>query len=905
MTATALAIQLAINVSLVQASVFGVVVLIVGALFAKRYVAQLQVRDEHTVRERSLRIANLRLTSVNSADEINTVTLETVAALANGLTDGRASIVRVRDQEIQVVAAVGHNAEAAVETTVPIQQLRAEILDAMEKRHSVEIKGSYCFDLEAHSESAETTGNEFCLFVPLVTQDILRGFIVVATETPLSPEVRTAIELFGVEVSFATENSELAEQLHRERANRSFQALIENSSDLILVVDQSHRCRYASPSAVSRLGLDQNEGGLVLPNDLVHPDDQWLWQGMLPPFDDWCREDEAITLRLNLKREGYRWFEVVNRDLSDETEIGGVVLTARDISERRAAEDRLALSEERFRALVQISPDVVAILDEDARFTYVSPGIEGVLGFTPDELIGTHFAQLVTMDEVDRVLELADSIPNGKFKPFDLEVKLVTSLGQWRNADINVSDLRAEPAVQGITLYMRDVTVRRALEYGLEFKALHDELTGLGNREMFHRRIKAALERIDPRADHVAILLIEINDFKAVNESYGYAVGDQLLISVADRLRGCLRVSDVAVRSGADDFAALLEDVYSEEEVLAVVERILIEMGRPFVIDGRDVLTTVSVGVAIDPDRSSSEDELLRQADLVLNLAKRRGGNVFEVFRPDQHSDALSRFQLRLELTEAIEQNQLVLHYQPIVDLNTWQVSGCEALVRWNHPERGLLSPNRFIPVAEESDLIVALGDWVIREASRQLREWTDETPTAANLRMSVNLSVRQLQNPAIASDIIEILSESDISPDRFTIEITETLMMEREQEFADRLQQLRSKGFRLAVDDFGTGYSSLGYIQQFAMDIIKIDRSFVDRMKGSASASGLVRTIIEIATELDCVTVAEGIETPVQASRLARLGCNYGQGYYFSKPIDAQEFIQMLKSPLHLSQSL
>lgn len=905
MTATALAIQLAINVSLVQASVFGVVVLIVGALFAKRYVAQLQVRDEHTVRERSLRIANLRLTSANSADEINTVTLETVAALANGLTDGRASIVRVRDQEIQVVAAVGHNAEAAVETTVPIQQLRAEILDAMEKRHSVEIKGSYCFDLEAHSESAETTGNEFCLFVPLVTQDILRGFIVVATETPLSPEVRTAIELFGVEVSFATENSELAEQLHRERANRSFQALIENSSDLILVVDQSHRCRYASPSAVSRLGLDQNEGRLVLPNDLVHPDDQWLWQGMLPPFDDWCREDEAITLRLNLKREGYRWFEVVNRDLSDETEIGGVVLTARDISERRAAEDRLALSEERFRALVQISPDVVAILDEDARFTYVSPGIEGVLGFTPDELIGTHFAQLVTMDEVDRVLELADSIPNGKFKPFDLEVKLVTSLGQWRNADINVSDLRAEPAVQGITLYMRDVTVRRALEYGLEFKALHDELTGLGNREMFHRRIKAALERIDPRADHVAILLIEINDFKAVNESYGYAVGDQLLISVADRLRGCLRVSDVAVRSGADDFAALLEDVYSEEEVLAVVERILIEMGRPFVIDGRDVLTTVSVGVAIDPDRSSSEDELLRQADLVLNLAKRRGGNVFEVFRPDQHSDALSRFQLRLELTEAIEQNQLVLHYQPIVDLNTWQVSGCEALVRWNHPERGLLSPNRFIPVAEESDLIVALGDWVIREASRQLREWTDETPTAANLRMSVNLSVRQLQNPAIASDIIEILSESDISPDRFTIEITETLMMEREQEFADRLQQLRSKGFRLAVDDFGTGYSSLGYIQQFAMDIIKIDRSFVDRMKGSASASGLVRTIIEIATELDCVTVAEGIETPVQASRLARLGCNYGQGYYFSKPIDAQEFIQMLKSPLHLSQSL
>ncbi|MFA5566168.1 MAG: EAL domain-containing protein [Acidimicrobiia bacterium] len=905
MTATALAIQLAINVSLVQASVFGVVVLIVGALFAKRYVAQLQVRDEHTVRERSLRIANLRLTSANSADEINTVTLETVAALANGLSDGRASIVRVRDQEIQVVAAVGHNAEAAVETTVPIQQLRSEILDAMEKRHSVEIKGSYCFDLEAHSESAETTGDEFCLFVPLVTQDILRGFIVVATETPLSPEVRTAIELFGVEVSFATENSELAEQLHRERANRSFQALIENSSDLILVVDQSHRCRYASPSAVSRLGLDQNDGGLVLPNDLVHPDDQWLWQGMLPPFDDWCREDEAITLRLNLKREGYRWFEVVNRDLSDETEIGGVVLTARDISERRAAEDRLALSEERFRALVQISPDVVAILDEDARFTYVSPGIEGVLGFTPDELIGTHFAQLVTMDEVDRVLELADSIPNGKFKPFDLEVKLVTSLGQWRNADINVSDLRAEPAVQGITLYMRDVTVRRALEYGLEFKALHDELTGLGNREMFHRRIKAALERIDPRADHVAILLIEINDFKAVNESYGYAVGDQLLISVADRLRGCLRVSDVAVRSGADDFAALLEDVYSEEEVLAVVERILIEMGRPFVIDGRDVLTTVSVGVAIDPDRSSSEDELLRQADLVLNLAKRRGGNVFEVFRPDQHSDALSRFQLRLELTEAIEQNQLVLHYQPIVDLNTWQVSGCEALVRWNHPERGLLSPNRFIPVAEESDLIVALGDWVIREASRQLREWTDETPTAANLRMSVNLSVRQLQNPAIASDIIEILSESDISPDRFTIEITETLMMEREQEFADRLQQLRSKGFRLAVDDFGTGYSSLGYIQQFAMDIIKIDRSFVDRMKGSASASGLVRTIIEIATELDCVTVAEGIETPVQASRLARLGCNYGQGYYFSKPIDAQEFIQMLKSPLHLSQSL
>lgn len=689
-----------------------------------------------------------------------------------------------------------------------------------------------------------------------------------------------------------------------DRVKLDFQALIENSSDLILVIEHNRICRYASPSAINSLGISMNGDSLVLPEDLVHPDDRSLWKGVLSPTQNWHVEDGIVTLRLNLQNSGYRWFEVMSRDLLAEPDIGGVVLRARDISMRRAAQDRLAMSEERFRSLVQISPDVVAILDAGARFTYVSPGIEGVLGFTPDELIGTHFAQLVTMDEVDRVLELADSISEDEFTPFEFEVKLVTSLGQWRNADINVSDLRREPSVQGITLYMRDVTVRRALERGLEFKALHDELTGLGNREMLHRRTRAALERVDAQADHVAILLVEINDFKAVNESYGYAVGDQLLIAVADRLRGCLRVSDVAVRSGADDFAALLEDVYSEEEVLVMVERILMEMSRPFVLDGRNVLTTVSIGVAIDPDRSSNEDELLRQADLVLNMAKRRGGNVFEVFRPDQHSDALSRFQLRLELAQAIEKDELVLHYQPIVDLNSWEITGCEALVRWDHPERGLLQPNRFIPVAEESDLIVVLGEWVIREASRQLHEWTNETPSAANLRMNVNLSVRQLQKPSMATDIVDLLAEQNISPDRFTLEITETLMIEREEDFADRLQQLRSFGFRLAVDDFGTGYSSLGYIQQFAMDIIKIDRSFIDRMKGSASASGLVRTIIEIATELGCATVAEGIETPVQASRLARLGCNYGQGYYFSKPIDSQEFIQMLKSPLHLSQN-
>jgi diguanylate cyclase (GGDEF)-like protein/PAS domain S-box-containing protein len=872
---------------------------ILSILVLSRLSSLVWARERTAVRERQLRFAGLQLVTARSRDETNTVTLEAVAALAGGLGGGRASIVRIEQGFGAVVASAGDRSDIAVDTEFRVEDLPDPHRGALVDRGAVTLAGGSPIDLPEGNGLAPA---RYSFVLPLVTQAEVRGAIVVATEQPLAPRVVRALEALGTEVSFALESAALNERLHREKSERRFRALVENSSDLILVINDRHECIFASPAIERLLGRDESYLDGPLPDDLLHPLDEGRFAALLRMAGGRGIEDDPSELRFLHADGSYRWFEVRARDLTDEAEIGGLVLTARDITDRHAAETRLARSEARFRALVQNSSDVVAVMDEQAFFTYVSPAIGPMLGFAADELVGTNVVNLLPADEVTRAMKLIDSISPRAFDQLSLEMRLRDQDGIWRNVDITISDMRLDPAVQGIVLNVRDVTVRRALEQDLEHKTLHDELTGLGNRAMFNSRLSRALGRTEPRLDQVSVLFVDVDDFKEVNDSLGHEAGDQLLVAVAERLRACLRVSDTAARLGGDDFAVLLEDTYGESEIFAVADRILDAVAQPFAIEGRQLSVTASIGVAIDPSRSSTGEVLLRSADVAMYLAKERGKGRYEMFQAEVHSSAFERLELKSALSHAIQNGELVLHYQPIVDLASRRIHGCEALVRWDNPERGLIPPSSFIPLAEESGLIVPLGMWVLEEACAELSRWDADADSANLLRLSVNLSVRQIETPTIVDDIRQVLADYDVDPHRITLEITESLVMDDAPETRERLEALRAIGISLAVDDFGTGFSSLGYIQRFPVDIIKIDRGFVDRLDAPGGTAGVVRTIVELSRDLQTVTVAEGIETAAQLEHLVSLSCEFGQGYYFSRPVPGSAFADLLAHPERLT---
>lgn len=856
------------------------------------------IREEEraATRERVLRDLGSVLVVGGTPQEMHSAALWSVLELTDGLPAGRATVLTIGDDGVAAVeASVGRRSAGADGVRFAIDELPEQVQQALTQRHAINLEQVPAFDvLEPESNEVEAS----LVVAPLVTRGRTTGAIIVASSIPIDRGVVSALTSVAMEVSLAIESAALTEDLHRRKSDRRFRALVEHSSEFIVVIDDEGFGLFASPVVERLLGRPESYFMGPLPEELIHPEDVSRFEALLEVARSGSEEDDARELRLLHSDSSYRWFEMRARDLSDEDEVGGLVLTARDITDRKLAEQRLARSEARFRSLVQNSSDVVAVIDEGGSLTYVSPAVTPMLGFRPDELVGTNVMRLLPADEVSRAMKLLEGIGDNLFEQLNIEMRLRDRSGTWRNVDVTISDMRPESAVQGIVLNVRDVTVRRALEQDLQHKALHDELTGLGNRVHFEQRLNRALARTEARLDQVSVLLVDLDDFKEVNDSLGHGTGDQLLMSVAERIRACLRVSDVAARLGGDEFGILLEDTYGETEVFAVADRILLAISQPYVIDGREITVSASLGIVIDTDRSSTGESLMRAADVAMYLAKDRGKGRYELFKEAAHSGAFERLELKAALSDAVRSGGLVLHYQPIVDLQTRAIVGCEALVRWNHPERGLIPPGDFIPLAEHTGLIVGLGRWVLNEACRQLGEWDHEYPLAKSLRVSVNLSVRQIESMSLISDITDAIDYGGISPDRLTLEITESLVMNDDPETLQRLAELRSRGIALAVDDFGTGYSSLGYIQQFPLDVIKIDRSFVNRLDApSAGTLQLVRTIVDLSRGLHASTVAEGIETPEELQTLIEMGCDYGQGFYFARPVPAEQFLALLES--------
>jgi len=411
-------------------------------------------------------------------------------------------------------------------------------------------------------------------------------------------------------------------------------------------------------------------------------------------------------------------------------------------------------------------------------------------------------------------------------------------------------------------------------------QALHDSLTGLPNRVLLRDRLDQALERAARNGSQVAALFVDLDGFKTVNDSLGHAAGDELLVETASRLTTCVRTSDTATRFGGDEFVVLLEDA-DDLQVARVARRILAQFERPFHIRDRELLIGASIGIALSGD--DEDDDLLRNADLALYRAKATGKGRSEVYEPQMHAAVVERLELETGLTKALRSGELAVHYQPILELETGSLAGLEALVRWRHPERGLLLPGAFVPVAEEGRLMVPLGRWVLRQACLEMSAWAERA--GLPITLSVNLSSAQLHDRDLCEDVADALMRSGLSPGRLILELTETAFLSDAEASGERLQELKELGVGLAVDDFGTGNASLRHLATFPIDILKIDRSFVDEVGGSGPKGAIARSIINLGGSLDLIVIAEGIETPEQEDELIGLGCRYGQGFHLARP--------------------
>jgi diguanylate cyclase (GGDEF)-like protein/PAS domain S-box-containing protein len=550
-------------------------------------------------------------------------------------------------------------------------------------------------------------------------------------------------------------------------------------------------------------------------------------------------------------------------------------------------------SEARFRSLVAHSSDLITVLDAHGVVTYQSPSVERVLGYGADEVEGTQFDWLLSEADRPRLRSLISGDGSGSSEAHTLECSLTHKNGTSLRFEVQHTDLLHDEHVRGIVLNSRDVSERKEFEDQLAHQAFHDPVTGLANRALFSDRVEHALMRSQRGFPDIAVVFIDLDDFKTVNDSLGHAAGDEVLQEVARRLRIAVRPTDTVARFGGDEFAVLLEGVNDSAMAADAAARILHALELAYEIDGKQVFPRASVGICLvdREDAVPEAAELLRNADVAMYMAKRDSKGSYRVFEPAMHERVVERLELRAELQQSIENDQLELHYQPVVRLEGHEIVGVEALLRWRHPTRGTIPPNQFIPLAEETGLIVAMGRWVLNEACREGVEVQTRFEREAPLTISVNLSVRQLQSDSIVSDVRCALETSGLPPESLVLEITESVMMSDTDFAVQRLDDLKALGVRLAMDDFGTGYSSLSYLSRFPVDILKMDRSFV----GAGENVALQSAIIALGASLELDVVAEGIELPEQEQSLHDLGCEIGQGFLFARPMPSSDLAAYL----------
>jgi diguanylate cyclase (GGDEF)-like protein/PAS domain S-box-containing protein len=598
----------------------------------------------------------------------------------------------------------------------------------------------------------------------------------------------------------------------------------------------------------------------------------------------------STPLALLVLTLGSRYFVIVASWLC----LSGMVAIRQYFSARDAisADGARRKTEARFGWLVRNSSDFIMAVDSKGTIDYVSPSVERLLRSPAHGLLGTLLTDLAHPEDVEALGSLISQAMSHPGRRVSGEWRLRQADGTWLPVETVASSGTGDPDTTGVVLNTRDLQERKALEQKLTFQAFHDPLTRLANRNLFRERVQHALDR--RQVSEIAVLFIDLDNFKTINDSLGHAAGDHVLVETAHRVRSTLRTEDTAARLGGDEFAVLLEDA-DVTAAARVAERIRGALGTPFWVLGQEVYISASIGIAIRRDGDAA-GELLRNADVAMYTAKSKGKACFEIFEPAMHDAVVARLGMEAELRRALEREEFVVHYQPIVKLETGEIIGAEALVRWMHPTRGMVPPLEFIPLAEETGLIVPLGGWILRQACRQLAEWQKLRGDAGvPFVMNVNLSSRQLVRDVIADEVAAAVDESGIRASWLVLEVTETVLMADPVAAAVALKHIRDLGVRVALDDFGSGYSSLSHLRRFPIDIVKIDKSFVDDVARDGVESAIARGIIELGRAMSIQTVAEGIEADDQAEMLRSLGCDLGQGFFFARPLAAADWAGLL----------
>jgi diguanylate cyclase (GGDEF)-like protein/PAS domain S-box-containing protein len=674
------------------------------------------------------------------------------------------------------------------------------------------------------------------------------------------------------------------------RSSEWYAALVRNSADIITVLDADARTLYTSPAAAEMLGYEEGSRLGQSPFELIHPDDRLR---AAEAFDALVRDPNRaarVEFRLQHADGSWRCLSAVGANHLDDPEVGGIVINASDVTQEAETKEALRESEERYRLLVERCPDLIAVHQEGV-VTYVNPAGVRMLGAdSADELTGRPAHDYVHPDD-HPVLDARIAAIRGGGDAGLAEIRLVRLDG----GVVDVEAVTVPVTFRGgraSQVMARDITDRKRAERALAHQALHDHLTGLPNRVLLHDRLGLALARCARSGGHVAVVFLDLDRFKVVNDSLGHDTGDRVLRAVSARITNVLRPADTLARFGGDEFVVVCDEIDGPAEATRIARRILDALADP--VDEADggVHVGASVGVALARGEDATAEHLVRDADAAMYRAKERGRGRIELFDEGMRSRLVTKLAEERRLRRAVASEELDLHYQPIMALPALEVVAVEGLVRWRHPERGVVAPAEFIPLAEESGLITDLGHWVLEEGCRQAGGWARELGPERRLEVALNLSTRQLSEQGLAKRVEALLDRHRLHPGGvgLCLEITESFLLEDPVATGTALDELRSLGVRLAIDDFGTGYSSLAYVRRFPLDTLKIDRTFVAGLGTDPDSRAVTSAIIEMGHALGLEVVAEGVEEEVQLEVLVDLGCDRAQGFLFSRPVPAPE---------------
>jgi diguanylate cyclase (GGDEF)-like protein/PAS domain S-box-containing protein len=678
-------------------------------------------------------------------------------------------------------------------------------------------------------------------------------------------------------------------------SEQRFRKLAEQLPVGVFINDVEGECRYVNDHWRRLSGLTAEEAEGMGWMRALHPDDRepvlQLWRRM-------AEQGSEIVAQYRFRTPSGRevWLNTRAVPMRDRaSHITGYLGASTDIAELKKTEETLRASEARFRNYFELPLIGIALIGSDKRWREVNDRLCEMLGYRRSRLLGMTWAEMTHPDDQAAEEVQLERVINRRIEGYSLDKRFIRQDGALLYTSVSTRCVRrANGIVDCFVTVVQDITERRQAAEHIEHLAYYDVLTGLPNRSLLNDRLQQALLRAGREHNLAGMLLVDLDRFKLINDALGHKIGDLLLSEVATRLQQCLRQCDTISRQGGDEFAILLPDLTSSDDATRVAQRMLDAMMQPFRLDGRELNITCSIGISLYPRDGRTSESLIKNADIALYRAKDMGRNNYQFYLSGGTMLSRERLNLETDLRHAMNRRQLELYYQPKWDFRTDAITGAEALIRWNHPDLGLVSPARFIPIAEESGLVLPMGEWILRAAVNEIGQLHREGFTG--LRVAVNLSALQFRQPNLKDRVQEVLMTSDFDSSCLELELTEGILMHNNEENMTALRAFKAMGVRIAIDDFGTGYSSLSYLQRFPVNVLKIDRAFVMDLPGNTSSAAIVDAIVTLAHGLDLEVVAEGVETPEQKAFLQTRGCDEGQGYYFGRPMPLAEFRERLE---------